>query len=80
MNLADYSYVLEIHPAREKQEDFEGVTSDMIIQKLNHGESITMKDSNTLAQYKNSVLLFMSPNDILSLENETIEKIKQNSL
>ena len=52
----------------------------MIIQKLNNGESITMKDSNTLAQYKNSVLLFMSPNDILSLENETIEKIKQNSL
>ena len=50
MNLADYSYVLEIHPAREKQEDFEGVTSKLIIDQLDHGEAITMNDSSTLAQ------------------------------
>ena len=76
MNLADYSYVLEIHPAREKQEDFEGVTSKLIIDQLDHGEAITMNDSSTLAQYKGSVILFMSPNDLSTLENETIEKIK----
>lgn len=76
MNLADYSYVLEIHPAREKQEDFEGITSKLIIDQLDHGEAITMNDSSTLAQYKGSVILFMSPNDLSTLENETIEKIK----
>lgn len=76
MNLADYSYVLEIHPAREKQEDFEGVTSKLIIDQLDHGEAITMNNSSTLAQYKGSVILFMSPNDLSTLENETIEKIK----
>lgn len=76
MNLADYSYVLEIHPAREKQEDFEGVTSKLIIDQLDHGEAITMNDSSTLVQYKGSVILFMSPNDLSTLENETIEKIK----
>lgn len=76
MNLADYSYVLEIHPARERQEDFEGVTSKLIIDQLDHGEAITMNDSSTLAQYKGSVILFMSPNDLSTLENETIEKIK----
>lgn len=76
MNLADYSYVLEIYPAREKQEDFEGVTSKLIIDQLDHGEAITMNDSSTLAQYKGSVILFMSPNDLSTLENETIEKIK----
>ena len=76
MNLADYSYVLEIHPAREKQEDFEGVTSKLIIDQLDHGEAITMNDSSTLVQYKGSVILFMSPNDLSTLENETMEKIK----
>lgn len=76
MNLADYSYVLEIHPAREKQEDFEGITSKLIIDKLEHGEAITMDDSALLAQYKDCVILFMSPNDLSTLENATIEKIK----
>lgn len=76
MNLADYSYVLEVHPAREKQEDFEGVTSKLIVDELIHGEEITMNDSDILAQHKGSVLLFMSPNDIMTLEQETMEKIK----
>lgn len=76
MNLADYSYVLEIHPAREKQEDFEGITSKLIIDKLEHGEAITMDDSALLAQYKDCVILFMSPNDLSTLENAIIEKIK----
>lgn len=76
MNLADYSYVLEVHPAREKQEDFEGVTSKLIVDELTHGEEITMNDSDILAKHKGSVLLFMSPNDIMTLENETMEKIK----
>ena len=35
-----------------------------------------MNDSSTLVQYKGSVILFMSPNDLSTLENETIEKIK----
>lgn len=77
MNLADYSYVMEIHPAREKQEDYPDVTSDNIISKLNHGESITMDDSLKLSKYDNSVLLFMSPNDISKLENDTIKLLEQ---
>lgn len=77
MNTADYSYVLDIHPAREKQEDFPDITSDIIINELEHGELITMDDSSKLADYHDTVLLFMSPNDISKLENETIEKIKK---
>lgn len=77
MNLADYSYVMEIHPAREKQEDFKDVTSDIIIKNLDHGESITINDASKLAEYKNTVLLFMSPNDISKLENETIELMQK---
>ena len=75
-NLADYSYVMDIHPAREKQEDYPDITSKLIIDKLDHGESITMDDSDKLKTYENSVILFMSPNDISKLENDTIEKMK----
>lgn len=76
LDLADHAYVMDIHPAREKQEDYEDVNSDMIIKKLKHGKKITMDDSDELAKYKDSVLLFMSPNDISKLENDTIEKMK----
>jgi len=76
MNLADYSYVLDIYPSREKQEDYEGVTSDLIINELEHGEKITMDDSDKLKDYKNSVIVFMSPNDISELENETMSNKK----
>lgn len=77
MNLADYSYVMDIHPARESQEDYPDVTSDLIIKNLKHGEKITMDDSDKLKDYKNSVLLFMSPNDISKLEQDVIEKMKE---
>ena len=77
MNLADYSYVMDIHPAREKQEDYPDVTSKLILDNLEHGESITIDDSDKLKNYTNTVLLFMSPNDISKLENDTIEKMKE---
>ncbi len=73
MNYADYSYVMEIHPSREKQEDFKEVTSELIIGKLNHGESISMTDAECLVKHKGEVILFMSPNDLSRLENAFIE-------
>lgn len=72
MNHADYSYVMEIHPAREKQEDFPEVTSKLIIGRLNHGEPISMEDAEFLAKHKDSVILFMSPNDLSKLEDKLI--------
>lgn len=76
MNLADMSYVMEIHPSREKQEDFEGVTHHLIIDQLNHGEEITINDADKLVSYQGSVILFMSPNDISKLEQAVIEKLQ----
>ena len=76
MNLADHSYVLEIHPSREKQEDFPEVTSKLIVDKLEHGEEIQMNDASLVAQHKGSVILFMSPNDIHKLEENTIELLE----
>lgn len=69
----DEAYVLEIHPAREKQEDYPLITSDLIIEGLSHGHKLTMEDADELNQYENAVFLFMSPNDLSKLENELIK-------
>ena len=64
------SYVLPIHPAREKQEDYEGVTSRLITDIVDHSYLITVNDAKILASYDNAVFTFMSPNDISGLEND----------
>lgn len=76
---ADASYLLDIHPAREKQEDYPGVTTDLIIQKLENGYSIQMDEASLLSQYDNTVFAFMSPNDISSLEHD-LEELLQNKM
>jgi len=72
LNLADYSYVLDIFPAREKQEDYPEITSNKIIELLENGEIIDKDTSNKLYDYDNTVFLFMSPKEI--------KEIKQNLL
>jgi len=77
-NIADASYIMDIHPSREKQEDYSDITSDIIINKLNNGKKITIDDANVLVDNDNTVFIFMSPNDISKLENELIELLKKN--
>ena len=67
---ADASYILEIHPAREKQEDYPGITSNIIIEQLEQGYPLKIDEAKTLANYHNTVFAFMSPNDISKLEND----------
>lgn len=76
-NEVDATYIMDIHPAREKQSDYPEVTKDIIINRLNNGHSITINDANTLNIYNNAVFIFMSPNDISKLENDLI-KLKSN--
>lgn len=71
----DASYILDIHPAREKQEDFPDITSNIIIDKLDNGYHITKDDATELVKHKGSVFLFMDPNDISSLENDLKDKL-----
>ncbi len=70
LNQVDYAYIMDIHPSREKQEDYPDVTSKNIIDKLNNGEHLDINEANKLLQHKGSVILFMSPNDISTLEND----------
>ena len=75
LNTVDAAYILDIHPAREKQEDYPDITSDIIIDKLNNGYSITKDDASELIKHKGSVYVFMDPNDISSLEQDLEKKL-----
>lgn len=70
----DKAYFLPIHPAREREEDFSGVTSNMITEKMENGFLIDPNEIIKIIQKEDSVYAFMSPNDISFLE----EEIKQN--
>ena len=76
-NTVDAAYVMDIHPAREKQEDFPNVTKEIITSKLKNGAGIGINDAKILDKYDNTVFLFMSPNDISKLENDLIN-LKKN--
>lgn len=77
MSTVDKSYVMDIHPAREKQEDYPEITSNLIIDNLSNGEHITMEDADRFEDIDNTVVVFMSPNDISPLENAVIELLEQ---
>lgn len=77
LNLAHKTYVLDIHPARENQEDFPDITSDLILNELKSGEHINMDEYHKLSNYENTVILFMSPNDVSPLENGCLEEMQK---
>ena len=66
---------MDIHASRETEEL---ITSEDLIKKIPKAEHINIDEADKLLKYKNTVLLFMSPNDISTLENDYIEK-SQNS-
>ena len=76
-NTTDASYILDIHPAREKQVDYPDITSNIIIDKLNNGYHISIDEADKLAKYDNAVFAFMSPNDISKLEEDLIKLLKK---
>ena len=76
-NTVDKAYVMDIHPAREKQEDYPDITSDIIISSLNNGEHINIDEASKLKNNTNTVFAFMSPNDISKLEDDLKELLSK---
>ena len=68
----DAVYILDIHPSREKQEDYNNITSDIIINELPNGFHINIDEAHILSKYDNAVFVFLSPNDLSELESELI--------
>ncbi len=60
LSIADKAYLTEIDCNRERQEDYPGVSSQMIIDKLPNGEIISDETIEKLKNEKNSVVCFMS--------------------
>ena len=58
-NVADMTYLTEIDCNRERQEDYPGVTSHIIIDKLNNGDIISDETISKLRDEKDSVVCFM---------------------
>lgn len=72
----DKAYIMDIYGAREKEEDF-NIKSEDIIKKIPKAEKIKEDDFDSLLKNHNSVILFMSPNDLTEFENKYIEKYKE---
>ena len=70
-------YILDIHEAREKQEDFPDVTSDRIIEKLENGYHMDFDDCTKVVEDGDFVYVIMSPNDLTIIKNKIIEKLKE---
>lgn len=73
---ADYTYLLDIFPARERQEDYPDITSKIICEKLENSDIININDAKILSKYDNTCFVFMSPNDISKLEDDLKELLK----
>ena len=58
-NVADMTYLTEIDCNRERQEDYPGITSHIIIDKLNNGDIISDETISKLSNEKDSVVCFM---------------------
>ncbi len=78
LKTADKAYVMDIYGAREKEEDF-NISSDDIIKEIPNAEKISETNFKNLLNHHNSVLLFMSPNDLTDFENNYIEEYKKNN-
>lgn len=72
------AYIMDIHPAREKQIDYPDITKDIILKDLPNGYSLRIDEANKLAKHNNAVFLFMSPNDISKLEDD-LKELKEKS-
>ena len=58
-NIADKAYLTEIDANRERQEDYPGITSHTIIDKLNNGDVISTDTIDKLSDNKDDVVCFM---------------------
>lgn len=64
---ADKAYVMDIHCDRERQEDYPGVSSDTLMERIPNCEKVSVEDAEKLLNHKNSVLCFMSCTNIYEL-------------
>ena len=76
LNVADYIYITEVDSNREKQEDYPGVSTQMILDNTKNGKIITDTDTSALLQYDKPVICMMSCANISHLKEDYINRKK----
>ena len=76
LNVADYIYVTEVDSNREKQEDYPGVSTQMILDNTKNGKIITDTDTSALLDYEKPVICMMSCASISHLKEDYINRKK----
>ena len=76
LNFADECYLTEIDCNREKPEDYDNVTSKIILDRLNNGHMISEDTVDQLLKYDDAVICFMSCASIAHLK-EKFEELKR---
>lgn len=74
---ADKAYVMDIHCDRERQEDYPGVSSDTLMERIPNCEKVSVEEVEKLLKHKNSVMCFMSCTNIYVLLDKYKEMIKE---
>lgn len=77
LNKSDYTYIMNIYPSRENKEKYKNITSNLIIKKIKKGEKLEKTEYKKLLKHKNSVILFMSPNDLTELEQKYMNEYRK---
>lgn len=76
LSIADKVFMTEIDCNREKQEDYPGITSNLVLDNIKNGEIIDEDSVSKLLQYKNAVICFMSCASISHLKDKYEELLK----
>lgn len=76
LNLADYSYIMDIGVDRF-EEGYDDVDYNVILEKLDNGQYMSLEKVDELLEYDNAVLLFMSSKDIYVLQQEYEKKLRE---
>lgn len=74
---ADKAYIMDIHCDRERQEDYPGVSSDTLIERVSNSEKVSVEDVEKLLKHKNSVMCFMSCTNIYVILEKYKELLKK---
>jgi UDP-N-acetylmuramate--alanine ligase len=75
LDIADYVYITNVDSNREKQEDYPGVNSNMILELTRNGKLLIESDITDLLTHKNNVFVFMSCASISHLKEDLISKL-----
>lgn len=73
LKTASKAYIMDIYAAREKPGDIDIDIND-IIKAIPNAEHISESETDKLLEHEDSVLLFMSPKDLTSFEQDYINK------